>query len=205
MGGGIERWVLVSWCRLSFFLLSSGHQDLSLLLSCCCCRLRWRRKTSKQSLLLVLFLLLFFFEFRLELFTCSVLPSMLLCNVVYLETENLGLVTFGRLCRHVGWMHLEKHMREGCAKVSAVDRCVACWFRVVNIFATWAIQLDSLGHRHIRQTNRQQWLQVAQYSRATSKFCLFVLVQLYIFSQREHHTGFTHTYLTSLPSLLDRE
>ena len=69
-------------------------------------------------------------------------------------------------------------MREGRAKVGAVDRAVARGLGRVNVLAAAAVELDGFFVRDVRQADGQERLALAEHARASSEIGLSVLVQL---------------------------
>lgn len=110
-----------------------------------------------------------------------VLVSVLLGDIVQLESENTGHVAVSALWWHQLGVDLEEHVREAAAKVSAVDRSMSARFRVVNVLAAAAEQLDRFGVGDVRERNREQRVVVAEHSGATSEIALLELFQLLFF------------------------
>lgn len=110
-----------------------------------------------------------------------ILVSVLLGDIVQLESENTGHITVRALGWHQLRVDLEEHVGETAAKVSAVDRSMSARFGVVNVLAAAAEQLDRFGVRDIGERNREQRVVVAEHSGAASEIALFELFQLLVF------------------------
>lgn len=106
-----------------------------------------------------------------------ILVSVLLGDIVQLESENTGHITVRALWWHQLGVDLEEHVRETAAKVSAVDRGMSARFGVVNVLAAAAEQLDRFGVGDVRECNREQRVVVAEHSGAASEIALLELFQ----------------------------
>jgi hypothetical protein len=109
-----------------------------------------------------------------------ILVSVLLGDIVQLESENTGHITVRALRWHQLRVDLEEHVGETAAKVSAVDRGMSARFGVVNVLTAAAEELDRFGVRDVGERNREQRVVVAEHSGATSEIALFELFQLLV-------------------------
>jgi len=108
-----------------------------------------------------------------------ILVSVLLGNIMQLESENTGHIAVCAL----GWdqlrVHLEKHVGETAAEVGAVNRRMSARLGVVDVLAAAAKQLDRFGVWDIGERNWEQRVVVAKHSGAASEIALFELFQLW--------------------------
>ncbi|KAI4141541.1 MAG: hypothetical protein LQ341_003499 [Variospora aurantia] len=96
---------------------------------------------------------------------------------MHLEAKYPRRVPLFRFFWHEGREDLEKDIGEAGAKVGTVDGGVAGRFRVVEVLAAGAVELDRGGGGEVRQAGREERVPVAEDARA------FAEVRTYHFAQ----------------------
>lgn len=98
---------------------------------------------------------------------------------VHLEAVDARDVALDALGGDEGRVDLEDDVVERGAKVGAVDGGVARGFRVVEVLAAGAVELDGLEVGDVGEAHGEEGVGVAVDARAFAEFGLFVLVELF--------------------------
>ena len=99
----------------------------------------------------------------------SILESRNHGRMVDLEAEDLRLIPTAGLGRHQSRIDLEENVVERRAKVRAVDAGVAAGFRVVDVLALGAVELDGLEAGIVARALGQQRVRFAHDAWAAAK------------------------------------
>lgn len=95
-----------------------------------------------------------------------------------LEAEDLGDVTLHGLDGDESGVNLEQDVLEGSAEVSAVDGGVAAGFRVVDVLAFAAVELDRLDVGQVGHAGWEERLGFADHAGTFAEVGLLVFLEL---------------------------
>lgn len=97
---------------------------------------------------------------------------------MHLEAKHPGAIALLALVGHQGRVDLEEDVGEGGAEVGAVDVGVPRRFRVVEVLAFGAVELDGLDVRVVRHAGREERRGAAEDPRAFAEVGFLVFFQL---------------------------
>lgn len=97
---------------------------------------------------------------------------------MHLEAKHPGAVALLAFVGHQGRVDLEEDVGEGGAEVGAVDVGVPRRFRVVEVLAFGAVELDGLDVRVVRHAGREERRGAAEDPRAFAEVGFLVFFQL---------------------------
>jgi hypothetical protein len=84
-----------------------------------------------------------------------------------------------RLAGEESRIHLEKNVVKACTEIGAIDRVMPRRFRVVNVLALGAVQLDVRMSGLVVLAHREEMLRFAYDPRTLAKYALLVLFHLH--------------------------
>lgn len=97
---------------------------------------------------------------------------------MHFEPKNPRAIPVLVLLRHQRRVHLKQDVRETRPEVGAVDVGVAGRFRVVEVLALGAVELDGSAGGEVREAGREERVGVAEDPGAFAEVGFFVLVEL---------------------------